>query len=384
MSKNVYLLSILSCVLLISTLACTEKDSPYEGTIMVYSTFQPEQFDEYIANFEEKFPDISVERKLGTTSAIHNFLINEKISPEADVIWGFTATDILHLEWLDLLKPYDYHIFDELQNKIGDHALERIQPQFRDSNYPPYWVGIAIWVAALCINTFAMDNLGLEIPKNWDDLTEKVYEGCITMPHPQKTGSGYFMVSTILQMSDNPMSGWQYLGRLDEQVVDYTETEAKSCQLVSNRTYPLGLSFAYQGDIERRQGKAVETIFFEQNVPWDLYTVALVKKKEIKPAAQTFLSWAISNEGMKQYVKHLPVTLDQSQAEGFSVIPANYPDDLIDRRLFAEQDFPWASANFDTIVDQWVRSYDRQSQNTSVNASEALLRQCGLGIFYED
>lgn len=383
MSRNLHLLLILSCVLLISTIACTEKDSPYEGTIMVYSTFQSEQFDEYIANFEEKFPDITVERKLGTTSDIHNFLINEKINPEADVIWGFAVTDILQLEWLDLLKPYDYHVFDELQNRIGGHALERIQPQFRDSNYPPYWVGIALRVAALCVNTFAMDSLGLEIPKNWDDLTEKIYEGCITMPHPQKIGSGYLIVSTILQMN-GPMSGWLYLERLNEQIVDYTETSAKPCQLVGNRTYPLGLSFAYQGHTERRQGKAVETIFFEQNVPWDVYAVALVKQKEIKPAAQTFLSWAISNEGMKQYVKHMPVTLEQSQAEGLSVIPANYPDDLINRRLFAEQNFPWASANFDTIVGRWVRSYDRPSQNTIVNASEALPRQCGLGMFYED
>ena len=64
------------------------------GEITVYTALEDEQVSEYLAKFNETYPDITVNVVRESTGIITAKLIAEKDNPQADVIWGTAASSI--------------------------------------------------------------------------------------------------------------------------------------------------------------------------------------------------------------------------------------------------------------------------------------------------
>jgi iron(III) transport system substrate-binding protein len=116
----------------------------------------------------------------------------------------------------------------------------------------------------------------------------------------------------------------------------------------------VGISFGYAGLSEKKKGAPVEVIFPAEGSGWDLEANALMKKPEIKPAARTFLDWAVSDSAMELYRKNYPIiTIGVSGGyEGYKGDPVKQ---LIDN------DFAWAAGNRDQILKKWSAKFDAKS-----------------------
>jgi iron(III) transport system substrate-binding protein len=310
--------------------------------LLVYTALEDDEIPIYLDLFKKAHPDIQVKIVRDSTGIVTAKLLAEKDNPRADVVWGTAATSLMLCDQAGMVEPY------------APKGLEKVRPKMRDANTPPHWVGIKAWMTGFCANTIECSSLKLPIPESLDDLLNPAYRGHLAMPNPASSGTGFLTVSAILQTMGEE-KGWAYLDRLHDNIARYTHSGSKPCKLAGAGEVAIGISFAYRGFMQKQKGEPVLTVFPAEGSGWDVEANCLIKKATIKPAARTFLDWAISEPVMKAYAQVYPVT---AYATGVP-IPDGFPADPEGQLI--ENDFDWAAKNRTRILAEWTRRYDGKS-----------------------
>jgi len=155
--------------------------------LTVYTALETDQLKAYTEGFNKAHADIEITWVRDSTGVITAKILAEKANPRADVIMGVAATSMAIFANEGMLHAF------------APNGLNRIAPQFRDSNNPPYWVGMDVWGATICFNTVEAAKRNIPKPDSWRDLTKPVYKGQVVMPHPASSGTGFFDVTAWLQ-----------------------------------------------------------------------------------------------------------------------------------------------------------------------------------------
>jgi iron(III) transport system substrate-binding protein len=277
-------------------------------------------------------------------------LVAEKENPRADVIWGVAATGMIRLRAEGLLEP--------LVGLNQPPGLENIQAGWLDPTAPPQWLGLSAWPAVFCMNEDKLRTLDGEPPppESWHDLTKPIYHNRIVMPSPYSSGTGYMVVSGLLQMDPfGEPAGWAYLDRLHENIAWYTPSGSEPCDLAADDRYPgiaIGISAASDCPSDEQVSKlATGYVFPEEGYGWEMDAVALARKDEISEEALAFVAWAISDEAMQEYAKFRPVV----SYGGFESTPTCFRG--FDRAKMIPNRLLWASANYERITQEWLSRY---------------------------
>lgn len=311
--------------------------------LTVYTALEDDQIKEYLTTFNEQNPNIKVNVVRDSTGVITAKLLAEKANPQADVVWGTAVSSLLVADQQGMLEPY------------APKGLERVQDQFRDPANPPRWVGIDAWMSAFCVNTVELQKKNLPMPTSWADLAKPEYKGQIVMSNPASSGTGFLSVSAILQMKGED-EGWKYLDALHQNVAQYMHSGSRPCKAAGAGEYPIGISFDYRAVKQKNDGEPIEPVFPMEGSGWDIEANALIKKANIKPEARTFLDWAISDDVSQKYAENFAITAVKTNVP----VPAGYPADPI--KQLAKNDFNWAAANRDRILEEWTKRYDAKSE----------------------
>lgn len=335
---NKAIFGLLSCCLLFGTNPIMAED------LLVYTALEDDEIPRYLALFKKSHPDITVKIVRDSTGIMTAKILAEKDNPQADLVWGTAATSLMLFAQAGMTEPY------------APKDLNRVRSKMRDSNKIPHWVGIKAWMTGFCVNTIEVEQLKLPISKGFDDLLNPVYKGQLVMPNPASSGTGYLTVSAILQLKGEK-AGWDYLDKLHENMAFYTHSGSKPCKIAGTGELPIGISFAYRGFMQKKKGEPVLTVFPSEKSGWDVEANCLMKKPQIKLAAKVFLDWAISPEVMKEYATVYPVT---AYATGVA-IPEGFPEQP--EKQLIENDFKWAAANREKILQEWSRRYDGKSES---------------------
>lgn len=312
-------------------------------TITVYTALEDDQISEYLPLFKKEYPDINVNIVRDSTGIVTAKLLAEKNNPQADVVWGLAASSLLVADQEGMLQPF------------SPKGVDTVLPKMKDDRNPPHWVGIDAWMSAFCANTIELEKKGLPVPQSWADLTKPQYKNMIVMSNPASSGTGYLSVSAMLQLKGEK-KGWQYLDALHQNIAQYMHSGSKPCKAAGAGEYPLGISFGYRAVKQKNDGEPIEPVFPKEGSGWDIEANALVKKNNIKPAAKTFLNWAISPEISEKYAENFAVTGTKTNAK----VPEGFPKDPTAQLI--ENDFQWAAKNRDRILEEWSSRYDSKSE----------------------
>ncbi|HAC64842.1 MAG TPA: putative 2-aminoethylphosphonate ABC transporter substrate-binding protein [Cyanothece sp. UBA12306] len=343
-------ISALMVIILVAS--CTASNNPTTNTntsngttetITVYTALEDDQLNKYLESFKQEQPNINVNIVRDSTGIVTAKLLAEKDNPQADVIWGLAASSLLIADQQGLLEPYT------------PKGIENVREDFRDSKDPPHWVGIDAWMSAFCVNTIETEKQKLSIPTSWADLSKPVYKGKIVMSNPASSGTGYLSVAALLQLKGE-QEGWKYLDALHENIAQYMHSGSKPCKVAGSGEYPIGISFGYRAVKQMNGGEPIKPVFPKEGSGWDIEANALVKKAEIKPAAKTFLDWAISSEIAQQYAENFPLTAVKTNVK----IPKGFPEDPFAQLI--KNDFQWMSKNREAILEEWTKRYDGKSE----------------------
>ena len=317
-----------------------------ENTLNIYTALEEEQVEDYLTEFKEQHPDVTINVTRESTGVITSRLLAEKDNPVADVVWGLSATSLLQLKQEGMLEPY------------APEGVDRIQPQFKDTDETPSWVGIDAWETAWLVNKEVLAEHGItDIPTSYQDLLDPQYEGLIAMSNPASSGTGLLTVNGVLALYGDE-EGWNYLDELDKNVAVYMHSGSQPASETAAGEYGIGVSFGYRClQAEEEVGSDIcETVFPEEGSGWDMEANALIKKDTEKDIAKEFLDWAITDNIMTKYAQNYPIV-----ATGVSDnIPEGYSENPMDQ-LMDNIDFNKAAENRESILDQWSERYDAKS-----------------------
>ncbi|MGL5616209.1 MAG: putative 2-aminoethylphosphonate ABC transporter substrate-binding protein [Sarcina sp.] len=315
-----------------------------DKTLTIYSALEEEQINEYISDFREMYPEIKVNIIMDSHGVISAKLVSENENPQADVIWGLSAINMIDLEDRNLLKPYKSKTFEEVNKK------------FIDDGEVPNWTGLTVTETAFVVNHKELEKLNLKVPESFEDLIKPEYKGLITMPNPASSGTGYFTVAAILQMMGEE-KGWDYLGKLHENMGMYTHSGSKPAKLAASGEYPIGISFGYRATKQMNNGDPVVAVFPTEGSGWDLESIALTNKSEIKEESKIFMEWALSKETMKLYSNNAAVTSIVTDVEP----PKGYPEKPLEQLI--DNDITWSSKNRLEILKEWEKNYGAKTES---------------------
>src|SRR5215218_3207653 len=297
-----------------------------KSSILVYTAMEADQVAPIMDAFRREHPEINATVVRDSTGVITARLLAEASAPRADVVWGLAPTGLLVVEQKGLLAAY------------APAGLEHIEPRFRDEQSPPRWVGTAVLMTAFAANVPELKRRNLAVPKSFDDLTDPGLRGLVTMPNPASSGTGYLILCGILQ-SRGEDAGWAYLDKLHPNVAQYTHSGSKPATMAAAGEYPVGVALDARCVAEKNRGAPIEIVFPTDKSGWDLEAMALVQKKEIKPAAKVFMDWAASPAAFEHYTKYAAIVTH----DGFRSAPAGYPPTT--REQLAKLGLRWAASN---------------------------------------
>jgi iron(III) transport system substrate-binding protein len=328
--------------------ACGGGGGEETSTLVIYTAKENEEIAEYIPVAQAAMPDVQLEVLRLSTGDLTARLLAERDNPQADVIFGTAATSMMIFQEEGMLDAY------------APEGLERILPQFRDANDPPYWVGVDAYVTSFCVNTVLADELGLPIPQTWEDLLNPAYQGYLVMPSPASSGTGFMFVSSVLQGLGEE-AGWEYLRALDENMAIYTMSGSRPCKLAGSGEFPIGISFEFVAAGLIADGAPLVMVLPEDGSGYEVEANAIVRGTDNPEAARRFLDWAISDEAMSMYANYFGVLA----MPGFP-IPEGIPEDIADR-LFP-MDFAVSSGNREAWMDTWLSLFADKVEPTPTPA----------------
>lgn len=319
-----------------------------ENTLNIYTALEDEQISTYLQSFKDAHPDLTINITRESTGVITSKLLAEKDNPQADVIWGLSATSLLELKQQDMLEPY------------APAGVDRILDTFKDTTSDtPTWVGIDAWETAFLVNKDVLSEHGItDIPQSYQDLLDPQYEGLIAMSDPSSSGTGLLTVNGILSLYGEE-DGWQYLQDLDKNVAVYLHSGSAPAKKTAAGEYGIGVSFGYRCiQSANEAGDIAEVVFPEEGSGYDIEANALVKHEDgEKEIAKEFLDWAITDDEMKLYAENYPIV---ATGTGDS-IPEGYTENPVDQLL--DMDFEWCAENRESILEKWTQLFSAKSKD---------------------
>ncbi len=297
-----------------------------DNTINVYTALEDDIIEAYLTTFREQHPEIKINIIRDSTGVIISKLIAEKDAPVADVLWGTAVTSLLTLDQYDLIEPYD------------PEGVDRLLPQFRDKETPCRWVGIDVPETAILVNKSECEKNNVPVPSSYADLIKPEYKGLIAMSDPTASGTGFFILSSMLQIMGEE-NGWEYLDALDKNIIEYTPSGSKPAKMAATGEAAIGLSMGYRCVSLANENEECQVVFPSEGSGWDVEANCLIKKDNIKDAAKTFCDWAISDDAMAAYQKEYPIICtggDGSTPEGYNQDPVKNLYEGIDLYTMAD------------------------------------------------
>lgn len=317
---------------------CLGGCQPKREKLVVYTAAEADQLPAYEAAFKRAHPEIEIVWVRDSTGVVTAKLLAEKNAPQADAVFALAASSLIQLDQEKMLVPYA---------PKGEGGRD---PRFNDRRNPPHWSGEALWSTAICVNTVELAKRHLPLPQNWEDLTNPVYRGMVSMPDPGSSGTGLLTVAAWLQMWGEA-KGWDYMDRLHKNISQYVHSGSKPCKDVARGEVPIGISFDFRAAKTKAEGAPVEIVIPKEGVGWDVEASAIIAGTKQQAQAEAFVDWAMSADAMRLYAKNFAVVAVPKLAAPIANLPADLPSRL------AKTDLNWLATNRARVIDQWTARY---------------------------
>ena len=280
-------------LLLMTLLFSCAKDQ--KNVLNIYSCVDAKETSDYVTQFE-KDTGIKVNWVRMSTGETLARLMAEKNSPQVGVWFGGTSPEFIKAKEIGLLESYK------------PKANYELDSSYRDSEY--YWNGIYFGAIGFATNQKLLKKLGVEAPKNWNDLLKPEFKGKVSMAYPYTSGTAYTVVSTLLQMMGEE-KGWEYIKKLNAQVHHYNKSGSAAVTQAGIGEIVVGISFSHD-ILKKGKGAGYPVIlnFPSEGTGFEVGSMALVKNGPSQELAKKFIDYFSSKKGQTLFSKYYRVPLN--------------------------------------------------------------------------
>ncbi len=229
-------------------------------------------------------------------------------------------------------------------------AAEVLDADMKDPD--GFWHGTSLTLVNWVVNTALIEEKGLKMPEEWNDLLQDGLKDEVSMSNPASSGTAYNVITSVLQTKGED-NGWIYLEELIEQVPFFTARGSDPKNLVVNGEAIVGIN-ASNGDFEvEKEYEHIKIVYPSDGTGWWPQPVAIVKGTQKLDAAKVFVDWLISKRGMQVVAEKRYAAVARGDIE--------IPEGIVDIKnieLFPA-DFKAGAQNRESILAEWARRVDK-------------------------
>jgi len=132
----------------------------------------------------------------------------------------------------------------------------------------------------------------------WKELGDPKYKDLIAMPNPNTSGTGYVMMTTIIQIYGED-AGFDLLKAIHRNVAQYTRSGGDPSLLAGRGEAAIGVSFANDVVERARKGFPIRFVAPKDGTGYEIGGISLVKGAPNRDNALKLIDWALEPENQK-------------------------------------------------------------------------------------
>lgn len=209
----------------------------------------------------------------------------EKGNPTFDVWFGGSGDSHWVAQAEDLVEFFHPRAWGELRPQLTRAV---------DGHYIPLYTGLH----GFGVNEKILKEKNLPIPETWKELGEAKYKGLIAMPNPNTSGTGYVMMTTVIQIYGED-AGFELLKAVHKNVAQYTRSGGDPSLLAGRGEVAIGVSFANDVVERVRKGFPIRFVAPKDGTGYEIGALSLVKGGPNRANALRLIDWALAPDNQK-------------------------------------------------------------------------------------
>ena len=228
------------------------------------------------------------------TPVAYGQIVEWKGRPQADIFWGGESALFDKLAEQKLLAKLDLPkaVVDAIPTSIGKPKPIAL----KDPN--GFWIGTVLEPYGLVYHPRLYQRLGLEAPKDWDDLLNPKLKGNVAQCAPTRSSSSHATYEVILQR-DGDDKGWAWLQRLGGNTGIFTARSRDVPSVVAKGEFAAGFAVpSYMAFEDRLAGFDIK--FVAPKTAWITpEPIAILAGAKNSKAARAFIEFVLSERGQQ-------------------------------------------------------------------------------------
>jgi iron(III) transport system substrate-binding protein len=325
------LLTVLFMLPAIAFAGGRQDSGAFAGTLVLYTAANEKIEAALIEGFQEKYPEIEIERVNISSGPITARIIAEMNNPRADVIWGLYESYQQALKEKGAIEPYK------------PKEVDKIDSRFVDPDQ--FYTGHFVTLMTAGVNTDIMKEKGLPVPKTWEDLAKPIYRGMINIASPAQSGTGMTIMTALHDMFD----GWDYIDRLNENIFQYNDSGGAAGRQAARGEIAIGLTYDVAVLSLKNEGFPVVEVF----PPNTIYTAecgALIAGANNPELGRLWLDYLCTTDAMERVG-----TLVSAVTRTDVVLGEEWKPELSKLDLYTFK----KTYDLDKFADEWLTRYSR-------------------------
>ena len=266
-----------------TTIEDTSTSTNDRKTVVIWTSGEDYKNDTYLSSLKEKFTEINFDMQYVSSSTIAQKIQEEGLSTTCDIVLSeeYGYLDMISEYLKDLSDTVDFNMF-----------LPAIVPKSKK------WTPEVKNGGCIMINEKMLNDLGLDIPKSYDDLLKPEYKNLIAMPSPASSGTGYMFLRQLTNEWGEDKA-FEYFTKLSDNILQFTTSGSGPVNLLIQGEIAIALGMTSQGVTENKNGLNATITFFDEGSPFSMYGNAIVNKDTVDDKLIEVFKY-LSNELCKQ------------------------------------------------------------------------------------
>jgi iron(III) transport system substrate-binding protein len=271
-------------VVVIALVALAAGSASAQGRVNMLCSSNPEWCEAVKREFG-KATGLQVEFVRLSSGAALARLRAEKGSPAFDVWFGGSGDS----HWVAQA--------DGLTEFFHPKAWSELRPELTravDGHYIPLYTGLH----GFGVNEKLLRDKGLPVPETWKELGDPRYKGLIAMPNPNTSGTGYVLMTTVVQIYGEDQ-GFELLKAVHKNIAQYTRSGGDPSLLTGRGEAAIGVSFANDVVDRARKGFPIRFVAPKDGTGYEIGGLSLVKGGPNRAGGLRLIDWGLDPENQK-------------------------------------------------------------------------------------
>ena len=239
------------------------------------------------------------------TPVAYGRIVEWKGKPEADIFWGGESALFEKLAEQKLLQKVEIarEVWDSIPASIGKPRAIPLKDK------QGFWVGTALEPYGLVYHPKKIQRLGIQPPKEWDDLLSPKLRGEVTQCAPTRSSSSNATYEVILSMHGEE-KGWEWLKKLAANTGHFTARSRDVPTVVAKGEYSAGFAVpSYMAFEEKLAGFDIKFVA-PKNAFVTPEPMAILAGARNPKAARAFIEFLLTERGQRVFTERglFPIT----------------------------------------------------------------------------